>query len=96
MNPILYADNETYEKILAWGDNNRDEWYHPLSRSDLTRGFNTLKAGDYIDFILDGVSSKVQVVSSISSSVYGKLKHVRGEFSLCSMKVSVVLCVRRV
>lgn len=91
----LYADNETYQSILGWGENNSNEWYHPISRSELTQGFHTLNAGDRIEFILDGVSHEVEVVKKVDRSEYGRLKYVRGELSVSSKKVEVVICLRK-
>jgi len=62
MASALYTTRDDYTSILEWGQNSSDEWYHPVSRSQFTQGLHLVKAGDVIEFILDGVSSNVQLV----------------------------------
>jgi len=96
MPPALYATRDTYAQVLQWGQNSSDEWYHPVSRSQFTQGLYLLKAGDTIEFILDGVSNEVQVVEVGTIYEYPLLKHVNGEFNLMNLRVDRVIRVKRV
>ena len=96
MSRALYATKEEYERILEWGQNSSDEWHHPVSRSQFTKGLTSIKAGDTIEFILDGVSSGVQVVEIGNIYDYPLLKHVNGDFSLTGMRADRVIRVKRI
>lgn len=93
--PALYATTETYASILAWGQNNSTEWYHPVSRAQFT-GLSGMKVGDTVEFILDGVSKPVQVLEIGEIYEYPLLKHKNGEFTLSEMRADRVVRVRAV
>lgn len=94
MSRALYASKEEYANILEWGQNSSDEWYHPVSRSQFTKGLASVKAGDTIEFILDGISKEVQVVEIGNIYDYPLLKHINGEFSLSGMRADRVIRVK--
>lgn len=96
MSKALYASKEDYARILEWGQNSSNEWYHPVSRSQFTQGLSSVKAGDSIEFILDGISMGVQVVSIGTIYEYPLLRHVNGEFNLINMRADRVIYVKRV
>ena len=96
MSMALYANKEEYACILEWGQNSSDEWYHPVSRSQFTMGLSSIKPGDTIEFILDGVSTGVQVVEVGNIYDYPLLKHINGEFSLTGMRADRVIRVKRI
>lgn len=96
MSMALYASKEEYANILEWGQNSSDEWYHPVSRSQFTKGLASIKAGNTIEFILDGVLTGVQVVEVGNIYDYPLLKHVNGEFSLSGMRADRVIRVKRI
>ncbi len=96
MSRALYASKEEYACILEWGQNSSNEWYHPISRSQFTKGLASIKPGDTIEFILDGVSTGVEVVEVGNIYDYPLLKHVNGEFSLTSMRADRIIRVKRV
>ena len=75
----LYSTKDAFKKILAWGQNTVDQWYHPVSRSEFT-GLHSVKAGDAIDCIVDGVSTGAKVVRVGEIHEYPQLKHVHGDF----------------
>ena len=90
----LYTTKEKYERILGWGKNTSEEWYHPVSRSQFTRGFNSVNPGDTIEFVLDGISRNVQVVEVGTIYDYPLLKHVNGDFHISDLVVDRVIRVR--
>ena len=92
----LYATNDTYTRILEWGQNSFDEWYHPVSRSEFANSLYLVNAGDTIEFILDGVSIRVQVLEIGEIYDYPLLKHVNGEFNLTHMRADRVIRIKRV
>jgi len=91
---ILYATQESYSRILEWGQNTTDDWYHPVSRSQF-QNLISLKEGDIIEFSLDGVSREVQVVEIGTIYGYPLLKHINGDFNI-SLLVDRVIRVKRV
>ena len=91
--PALYATAETYACILEWGQNNSSEWYHPVSRAQFT-GLHPIKAGDIIEFVLDGVSKPIEVLEVGEIYEYPLLKHKNGEFNLSEMRADRVVRVR--
>jgi len=97
MSNTLYASAETYSKILAWGEglNTSDEWYHPISRHQFAQGLTSLKVGDTIPFILDGVSTLVRVLDIGTIYDYPKMRHVNGDFHIPTLVVDRVIRVRR-
>jgi len=76
----LYSTKDTFAKILAWGQNTVNEWYHPVSRSEFTR-LHSVKAGDVIDCMVDGLSIEVKVEKVGKIHEYPLFKHVHGDFS---------------
>ena len=90
----LYATKESYSRILEWGQNTCQEWYHPVSRSQF-QNLSSLKAGDLIEFVLDGVSNGVQVLEVGTLYDYPLLKHVNGDFKV-DLLVERVVRVKRV
>jgi hypothetical protein len=96
MASALYINRDDYGRILEWGQNSSDEWYHPVSRSQFTQGLHLVKAGDIIEFILDGVSSNVQVVEVGTIYEYPLLRHANGDFNLTHMRADRVIRVKRV
>lgn len=89
----LYATKESYSRILEWGQNTYQEWYHPVSRSQF-QNLSSLKAGDLIEFVLDGVSNGVQVLEVGTLYDYPLLKHVNGDFKV-DLLVERVVRVKR-
>lgn len=89
----LYATKENYQRILEWGQNNSEQWYHPLSRAQFYK-VHTIKVGDIIEFICDGLSRGVEVVEVGEIYDYQTLKHMNGDFKIPEMKVERVLLVR--
>lgn len=96
MASALYTTRDDYTSILEWGQNSSDEWYHPVSRSQFTQGLHLVKGGDIIEFILDGVSSNVQVVEVGTIYEYPLLRHANGDFNLTHMRADRVIRVKRV
>ena len=90
----LYANKESYAKILTWGKNNMNEWYHPVSRAQFAQGLGSLNPGDLVDFVLEGVSQKVQVVSIGKIYDYPLMRHVNGDFPISTLHVDRVILVR--
>jgi len=79
--PTLYATKESYPRILEWGQNTSEEWYHPVSRSQF-QSLSSIKEGDIIEFVLDSVSKDVQVLEIGNIYDYPLLKHVNGDFKV--------------
>lgn len=77
----LYATKESYSRILEWGVNTSEEWYHPVSRSQFQR-LSSVKQGDIIEFVLDGLSKGVQVLEIGNIYDYYLLKHTNGDFKV--------------
>jgi len=75
----LYSTKDTFKKILEWGQNTANEWYHPVSRSEFTR-LHSVKAGDLIECVVDGLSTGVKVEKVGEIYEYPLLKHVNGDF----------------
>ena len=94
MPAILQATKESYSKILAWGDNNTNEWYHPVSRAQFAQGLSSLNPGDSVEFVLEGVSRSVEVVSICNIYEYPLLRHVNGDFQISSLYVERVIRVK--
>jgi hypothetical protein len=94
MSKSLYANKETYSRILEWGQNTSDEWYHPISRSQY-QSLTTVKEGDTIEFALDDVSSEVQVLEVGKIYEYPLLRHINGEFKINHLLVDRVIRVKR-
>ena len=94
MPAILQATKESYSKILAWGENNMNEWYHPVSRAQFAQGLSSLNPGDSVEFVLEGVSRTVQVVSVGKIYEYPLMRHVNGDFPISSLHVDRVILVR--
>jgi hypothetical protein len=92
----LYATAETYKKILAWGQNTSDEWYHPVARHQFAQGLTELKVGDTIPFSIDGLSQPVQVLEIVKIYDYPKMRHVNGDFHISTLLVDRVIRVKRV
>lgn len=91
---MLRVTQESYTTILAWGQNSLKEWDHPISRSQFADGLHAIKAGERIEFILDGHATTVEVVRVGEIYEYPLLKHRYGEFSLSDMKVDRVIRVK--
>jgi hypothetical protein len=94
MHPSLSADAATYKAIMAWGNNTADAWYHPVTRAEFT-GLGSLRAGDTIDFILDGVSQPVQVVNIGAIYNFPLMKQLYGEVNV-PVKFDRYIYVRKV
>ena len=94
MPAVLYTTKEKYEHILSWGENSLEEWYHPVSRSQFTNGLSSVKAGDTLDFSLDGIEKKVQVVEVGNIYDYHLLKHKHGDFHISDLLVERVIRVK--
>jgi len=92
----LCATKETYSRILAWGQNNVDEWYHPFSRSQYAQGLSKLTVGNTVEFILDGVSNQVRVLTVGEIYTYPLLKKTNGDFNIPDMYVDRVIHVKRI
>lgn len=75
----LYSTKDSFKKILAWGQNTVNEWYHPVSRTDFTQ-LHSVKAGDVIQHIIDGMSNDVKVINVGEIFEYPHMKHVHGDF----------------
>lgn len=85
----LYSTKDSFKKILAWGQNTVNEWYHPVSRSEFT-GLHSVKTGDAIDCVVDGVSNGVRVVRVGEIYEYPLMKHVHGDFGTRADRVILV------
>ena len=92
----LYADSDEYKKILAWGQNTSDEWYHPVSRHQFAKGLTEIKVGDLIPFSIDGLSQPVEVLEIVRIYDYPKMRHVNGDFHISTLLVDRVIRVKRV
>ena len=92
--PTLYATKESYSRILEWGQNTSEDWYHPVSRSQF-QSISSIKEGDVIDFVLDGLSNVVQVLEVGKIYDYYLVKHVNGDFKVHFL-VDRVVRVKRV
>lgn len=88
----LYSTKDTFKKILAWGQNTVNEWYHPVSRSEFT-SLHSVKAGDVIECVIDGMSKGVTVEKVGEIHEYPLLKHVHGDFT--DMRADRVILVKR-
>jgi hypothetical protein len=88
----LYSTKDSFKKILAWGQNTVDQWYHPVSRPDFTQ-LHSVKAGDVIQHIIDGVSNDVKVEKVGEIYEYPLMKHIHGDFG---MRADRVILVKRV
>lgn len=88
----LYSTKDAFKKILAWGQNTVDQWYHPVSRPEFTalssQSGQRLSAGDVIQHVVDGVSNDVKV--GLGEGEYPRMKHVHGEFGMRSDRVILV------
>jgi hypothetical protein len=93
--PTLYATKESYPRILEWGQNTTEEWYHPVSRSQF-HSLSSVKEGDIIEFVLDGLSKEVKVLEVGKMCEYYLLKHVNGDFKMPDTCVENVIRVVRV
>ena len=91
----LYATKESYARILEWGENNSQFWWHPVSRSDFTH-LHTLRVGDIIDCIIDEVSKKVEVLRICEVHEYAALKSLNGDFNIFNMRVDRAIYVKSV
>ena len=96
MSNTLYASAETYKKILAWGQNTSDEWYHPVARHQFAQGLTGVKVGDTITFNLDGLFQPVEVLDIGTIYGFSKMKHVNGDFHISTLLVDRVIRVKRV
>lgn len=90
--PTLYATKESYSRILEWGQNTSEEWYHPVSRSQF-QSLSSVKQGDIIEFVLDGVPKDIQVLEVGKMCEYYLLKHVNGDFKMPDTFVENVIRV---
>jgi phosphoribosylformylglycinamidine (FGAM) synthase PurS component len=90
--PTLYATKESYPRILEWGQNTAEEWYHPVSRRQF-HSLSSVKKGDIIEFVLDGLSKEVQVLEVGKMCEYYLLKHVNGDFKMPDTFVENVIHV---
>ena len=88
----LYATKESYSRILEWGQNTSEEWYHPVSRRQF-QSLSSVKKGDIIEFVLDGVSKDLQVLEVGKMCEYYLLKHVNGDFKMPDTFVENVIRV---
>ena len=61
---MISIDAASYAVILAWGQNNAADWFHPVTRGEFVQGIESLKVGDIVPFVVDGVSKQVKVVST--------------------------------
>jgi hypothetical protein len=91
----LYATKESFSRILEWGQNTPEEWYHPVSRSQF-QSLSSIKEGDRIEFVLDGVSMGVEVLEYVTMYDYPLLKHVNGDFKISDLLAERVVRVKRV
>jgi len=89
----LYSTKDAFKKILAWGQNTLDQWYHPVSRPEFT-GLSSVKAGDVIQCVVDGMSNDVKIVKIGEIYEYPLLKHLNGDFD--HMRADRVILVTRV
>ena len=92
----IYANKDSFKRILAWGNNDSESWYHPVSRAQFSRTLTTVKVGDVIEFILDGAQSGVEVLEIGEIYDYPGLKHIYGDFNIGDLIVDRVLLVKRV
>lgn len=93
MEKTLYATKENYERILEWGTNTTEQWYHPISRGQFQK-LHTVKAGDIIEFMYDGLSRGVQVLDVGEVYDYPGMKNIYGDFKIPEMRVERVMLVK--
>jgi uncharacterized protein YkvS len=93
MAKTLYATKEGYEKILQWGQNTTEQWYHPVSRGQF-QALHTVKVGDIIEFIYDGLSRGVEVLEIGEVYDYPAMKNINGDFKIPEMRVERVILVK--
>ncbi len=90
----LYSTKDAFKKILAWGQNTVDQWYHPVSRPEFTalssQSGQRLSAGDVIQHVVDGVSTGVKVEKVGEIYEYPRMKHVYGDFGTRADRVILV------
>lgn len=79
---MISIDANSYAVILAWGQNSAADWFHPVTRGEFVQGLESLKVGDIVPFLLDGVSKQVKVVSTGANYEYSHLKHLYGDVNL--------------
>ena len=89
----LYATKENYERILEWGQNTSEQWYHPVSRGQFQK-LHTVKAGDIIEFMYDGLCRGVKVLEVGEVYDYPAMKKVNGDFKIPEMRVERVILVK--
>jgi len=89
----LYATKENYARILEWGQNTEEKWYHPVSRGQFQNIYN-VKVGDIIEFIYDGLSRGVEVLEVGEVYDYPALKYVNGDFKIPEIRVERVILVK--
>lgn len=85
----LYSTKDSFKKILAWGQNTVDQWYHPVSRPDFTQ-LHSVKAGDVIQHIIDGVSNDVKIITVGEIYEYPLMKHIHGDFGMRADRLILV------
>ena len=95
MPSTLYVTKESYSRILEWGQNTSEEWYHPVSRSQF-QILSSIHEGDIIECVIDGLSKGVQVLEIGTIYGYPLLKHVNGDFKISDLLVDRVIHVKRV
>lgn len=91
----LYATKENYARILEWGQNTAEKWYHPVSRAQFQK-IHTVKVGDVIEFNYDGLSRGVKVLEIGEVYDYPIMKHVNGEFKIPEIRVERTILVKAV
>jgi hypothetical protein len=79
---MISIDAASYAVILAWGQNTAADWFHPVTRGEFVQGIESLKVGDIVPFVVDGVSKQVKVVSTGANYEYSHLKHLYGDVDL--------------
>jgi hypothetical protein len=85
----LYSTKDAFKKILAWGQNTVDQWYHPVSRPDFT-GLISVKSGDVIQHVVDGVSTGVKVEKVGKIYEYPPMKHLHGDIGMQADRLILV------
>ena len=90
--PTIFANQHTYPDIMAYGQNNERDWFHPLIKDRYEEGgYAQLQPGDLVKFVMlnkDDTSKKntpvgefmCRLVSNGANHEYEHLKALFGDF----------------
>jgi len=101
MSQVLFVNDESWSRIMDWGQNSPNDWYHPITNRQFEeRGFGNSKVNDIIPLNLGPGKgyTKVQIIS-LGANDYTHLRKVYGDFEIprnIIPSVDRVIRVRRV